>query len=763
MWKVFRRIKESLLSNAKNKSYQKKYACYYVAVVVIPITILMLTNLISQEEVKSQVIQSNERTLKQFFKSVDEQIALIEDDIYKAAVRKELKEYAELEAKESVLANLQRKDIFDLLKEHYNTGYYEDVFVWFPYSDRVLSGINPMPLSSVREDYFKTYYEKEQEISQTIIGNLQNTPMKLVYWPIELDGEPNFALSVNRYHESSELKNYALTVIISNTFLQDFIGDGILAQEENAMLFNGEGELLFSYQTEGIDHLPEHCRGTGIYEINEKGERLTLLVQNSKSMSGYYAMAIAEDMFFRPLVKIRVISYLGSFFSIFIGLSAAYQMSRNTYRPLGELMKKLQEIENKQFDSSIHSEFEFMTDWMLDKRVKEDKLEVSRQKELDFVRKKQLLLIALENKDMSEQDVDFLEEQMDFSKRFYGGIFLVENCEKSGWNLVPFMITNILKEIFRGIGGLDVLSLSINRHVFLLSLNETVGAEEVRGRLEEGLNILEKHLGVRIVAGVGEECYGLFALHKIYYQAQRALHYRFILEKERIIYYHQVRGRQMAECILDKDFMLQRVDDFLVKENVSLENCEVFVKKLAESFGIDCEASIETIESFRYEIISTLNRVWAGTEITYFQRQEFVEQLMQEEYFTGYLKRLSTILLETRNNKKSNSRRQSHAGKIKQYIEENYANPDMSVSLVGEVLDMKGTYLSQIFRDEYGISVLNYVSNIMIKEAQRMLRETKKSIHEIGESVGFLSDGVFIKAFKKTVGVTPGKYREERG
>ena len=48
------------------------------------------------------------------------------------------------------------------------------------------------------------------------------------------------------------------------------------------MLFNKDGELLFSYQKEELNRLPEQYRSSGIYEIWENGRALTLLVHESE-------------------------------------------------------------------------------------------------------------------------------------------------------------------------------------------------------------------------------------------------------------------------------------------------------------------------------------------------------------------------------------------------------------------------------------------------------------------------------------------------
>ena len=51
------RIKKVL----EDKSYRKKYRYYYALTFLIPIMVILLANILSQNIVKAQVIQSNER------------------------------------------------------------------------------------------------------------------------------------------------------------------------------------------------------------------------------------------------------------------------------------------------------------------------------------------------------------------------------------------------------------------------------------------------------------------------------------------------------------------------------------------------------------------------------------------------------------------------------------------------------------------------------------------------------------------------------
>ena len=60
-----------------------------------------------------------------------------------------------------------------------------------------------------------------------------------------------------------------------------------------------------------------------------------------------------------------------------------------------------------------------------------------------------------------------------------------------------------------------------------------------------------------------------------------------------------------------------------------------------------------------------------------------------------------------------------------------------------------------------GISFSEYLRNIRIEEAKKLLRNTDLKVFEIAMKVGFNDAGYFSKRFEDTVGMTPNEYRRK--
>lgn len=73
---------------------------------------------------------------------------------------------------------------------------------------------------------------------------------------------------------------------------------------------------------------------------------------------------------------------------------------------------------------------------------------------------------------------------------------------------------------------------------------------------------------------------------------------------------------------------------------------------------------------------------------------------------------------------------------------------------------MNPSYLSQLFKQQQGINFIDYVIELRMKEAKRLLTVTSLRVSEIAERLGYNDLAYFTNMFKKTVGMTPSAYRK---
>ena len=110
-------------------------------------------------------------------------------------------------------------------------------------------------------------------------------------------------------------------------------------------------------------------------------------------------------------------------------------------------------------------------------------------------------------------------------------------------------------------------------------------------------------------------------------------------------------------------------------------------------------------------------------------------------------------------------RREIHIEKEKMeeaisYIRENYAK-DLNMAMVSNHICMKYSLFSAAFKEHTGVNFVNYLKEIRIAEAKRLLIQTEDKITEIAKQVGFENDKHFMKSFKTACGVSPSEFRKD--
>lgn len=100
--------------------------------------------------------------------------------------------------------------------------------------------------------------------------------------------------------------------------------------------------------------------------------------------------------------------------------------------------------------------------------------------------------------------------------------------------------------------------------------------------------------------------------------------------------------------------------------------------------------------------------------------------------------------------------------KIKQallYINENYCT-DLNMAVVSNVISMNYSLFSHTFKLYTGSKFVDYIKELRIKEAKRLLETTELRVNEISQLVGYENDKHFMKMFKGVCGVSPTEYRK---
>ncbi|MFV0342462.1 MAG: response regulator [Anaerocolumna sp.] len=120
-----------------------------------------------------------------------------------------------------------------------------------------------------------------------------------------------------------------------------------------------------------------------------------------------------------------------------------------------------------------------------------------------------------------------------------------------------------------------------------------------------------------------------------------------------------------------------------------------------------------------------------------------------------WIERLNETLLSEYDDYKNKQKIQVAIG----FMLENFSK-DLNMAVVSNHISMNYSLFSYVFKQLTGMNFVNYLKDIRMKEAKRLLEETDSKINEISNLVGYLNEKHFMKIFKSIVGVSPTEYRK---
>jgi two-component system response regulator YesN len=91
-------------------------------------------------------------------------------------------------------------------------------------------------------------------------------------------------------------------------------------------------------------------------------------------------------------------------------------------------------------------------------------------------------------------------------------------------------------------------------------------------------------------------------------------------------------------------------------------------------------------------------------------------------------------------------------------IDDDYAKP-LSLTILSQRVGVHPTYLSNLFKKQIGLTLVEYLNHYRIEKAKEMLQDPLNKIFWISEQVGFANQRYFSQVFKRISGLTPEEYR----
>lgn len=280
---------------------------------------------------------------------------------------------------------------------------------------------------------------------------------------------------------------------------------------------------------------------------------------------------------------------------------------------------------------------------------------------------------------------------------------------------------------------------------------------------EEKRELLLKNELQNGYVGVSALHEGICELRKAYTEAA-LMRKKAFLRNRMVVHWEDAVERipekliEEAEKLTDATAKLQRVQLLGTEHTEELEKVwkqfffEVKNGRIGEAAFEDC------MEDFLTETEKTYRNV-LGTQA---KELEDCKAIWDETCIDTYEEKLMNVIfaLHEKINHQFDVNRNTQKMKLAvEYIEKNYAS-DLNMAVVSNYISMNYSLFSYSFKQYTGSNFVNFLKEIRMREAKKLLANTDKKIIEISQEVGYDNEKHFMKIFKATCGVSPTEYRK---
>lgn len=333
------------------------------------------------------------------------------------------------------------------------------------------------------------------------------------------------------------------------------------------------------------------------------------------------------------------------------------------------------------------------------------------------------------------------------------GSFPMEVSEEAMFRELPFGEIKLLNFFDRMLGDSGVTwvyhAYSVSEYAVVLQLKEP---EQIQFIAEQVLINTTTNDELPVTVIISEEVTQTSKMYHVYNQLRRQMYEYAPFGKSSVI-----RGSKSHS----DDFVLEKtVDDRIVyavrKGNYLLLRDEVVQLKDKLSQFQPSQKKLKYILDHIMIIIKRNSEVYKQDLTEYHVNELLTNCFDYDSLFDDFLVICKNML---NNNEFDTRDKEDLMRKVEQYINSNI-HLNLSSKILSQRFGLVAPYLSKLFKEYKGESPAQYIQNIRIDLAKKMLVENPSLLSkDISEIIGYNDSLYFSKTFKKNVGVYPSEYR----
>lgn len=614
-----------------------------------------------------------------------------------------------------------------------------------------------------------------------------NVP-KLQLVPINLEGKSGgidvFAMFVYDGPSLGSVNDNVLILTVKPEWMLDNMKAlNLVSADEGDQLFitDGSGEIVLSAAgatPEGLDInrdlLPKIAEskpslGSFNYDQGKLHYKVTYL---NRATNNWQIVSLKDSN--KVLGNVRQMRWTEAavlFSAVIFAVLLSVLLALRLYKPVGQLLTLVPQSGNGRPKSGSGDELSLIAANVTEMAGKLKGLEQERASQFNIARSYQLRSLIGSSEGVSPEEFERLREQhgLDIPSDTPMRLALVQIDNLQGLSgqpgsrmesLLAFAVANVGEELLRSSGSCEAAELKSGHLLFIVG-GEPDELERLGERLRELQETIRKYYRTSFTVTLSEIFSDYRQITPIYQTAVRHSGYRMIFGRGAVIEPANIAANERGEALEIPQELERQLSEGL--KSGRMEEAEQAVRAWRETLsGFGADHIFSAVLHLTVSLSGTLSELSRNNlNPLPVNIQTVNRRILEKETLEEIEEALLDIVREVCGRSRSGREDKSRllADTVKEIIDKHYADPDLNVQRIADMLKVSTIYLGQVFKTEEGQTVVDRINATRLLHAKEYLEQQTLTVSEIMQKVGFGNESYFYRLFKRRYGATPKEYR----
>lgn len=729
-----------------------KFLASYIIIFFIPLSISgVFINNRFIGILKDEIISNNAETLNRIKYIIDNQLIQLQNTANQIYLNKDLRPFS---FNASPLSAITVKSV--LSGYCASNRFIDDIFLYYHEDDYIYSSKSSYLLDNFCKEMYKYENWSEDEVKMTL--NTIDKPSFRSSENIQVFFEkPEKYITMITPLVNDSGKSFGTVMILIkeknmdnllNTDLKDYNGYTYILDQTGQIIYtsNAHDELITPELLTSLNS------DTGIqktYTINNE-EYYISKIKSPQTKWSYLTLVSSKSVMNKVSDLKKEYLYIVLFIFV-LGSIVIYLLMNINYKPIKQLKKyaELFGINKPQSNEIeiIRGTLDFLSEQntVLNEKSKINE-EVSKNSLLNKLIKGEYHSFDEFNRELINSNIFLNKGQLTVATIYFKGKDINKQC----------VVTLLLSCSNDNVNIYYVDLMNPNSITFIIR------ADSIADNILENIAFkFEKQFTCTYVIGVSNSIESPQMLPEAYIEASYSVDYRFVKGTNKIIHYSEVNSSNHNSANYPyRDFEQLKIaigkkDTAAIQELIT--SIITYIKKNNLPLYMAKGICFDLINHVTYLISSVSNDLLFSADVL-----PDVLSLSEIETSDELISAMTDICKDICNVSTLEEEKFSSEllGKVIHYINNNYCDCDFSIQKVADEFNLSLPNLSQIFKDNTGYTVIDYMTNLRMEKSKKLITDTSMSLKDIALQVGYYNLSSFIRRFKQIQGITPGDYRK---